>query len=66
MLRYLGVLLLRVLGYGVAIIIGLVLLLSVIGWATSQNGAEVPQFEGTGPEDAEERVRKYMNHLLCT
>jgi hypothetical protein len=66
MLRTLGVLLLKVLGYGIAIIIGLLLILWVIGLAVSRNGSEVPGFEGTSAEDAEERVGKYRNHLPDT
>jgi hypothetical protein len=58
MLISLGVLVLRVAGYGITIIIGLLSLLWLIGWVALRNGPQVPGFKGFGPEDAEERVRK--------
>ena len=50
---------LKVVGIVITIIIGIFSILLLIGWAAGRNDPQVPGFEGIGPEDAEERVRKY-------
>jgi hypothetical protein len=48
------------------IIVGIFSVLFLIGLLAERNGPQVPIFEGVSQEDAEERVRKYTNHVLCT
>ena len=56
MLRTLGIFLLRLTGYGITILVGVLSVLWLIGWLVARNGPKVPGFEGFAPEDAEEQV----------